>query len=119
MSNLNIYKEIAKLPDQLVSNSIYAVRVGQGFDLYITDSTGAIAHKLNRSENGSDVYDLAVSRGFLGTLDDWLLQLSATIKLSQESKNIIKNTEDGLYAEVPESKNLDSFVAALDAALET
>lgn len=118
MSNLNIYKEIAKLPDQLVSNSIYVVRVGVGFDLYITDSTGVVAHKLNSSGDGLSAYDLAVSKGFSGSLDDWLLQLRATIKLSQESKNIIKNTEEGLYAEVPESKNLDSFVAALNAALE-
>lgn len=119
MSDFRIYKEISTVPDQLVSNSIYVVRVGVGFDLYITDSTGAVAHKVNNSSgDGLSAYDLAVSKGFTGSLDDWLLQVRATIKLSQESKNIIKNTEEGLYAEVPESKNLDSFVAALNAALE-
>ncbi|MEM1672172.1 MAG: hypothetical protein QXT86_08990 [Archaeoglobaceae archaeon] len=47
MSILRFYKVIANLPSTLQPNSIYAVRVGEGFDLYITDATGSVAHKVN------------------------------------------------------------------------
>lgn len=40
-------KTVSALPADLVPNSIYVVRVGEGFDLYVTDLTGATAHKLN------------------------------------------------------------------------
>ncbi|MEM0325231.1 MAG: spherulation-specific family 4 protein, partial [Candidatus Aenigmatarchaeota archaeon] len=53
MALLNLYKVVASLPDTLEPNTIYAVRVGSGFDLYITDMTGSIAYKINsaNSEN--------------------------------------------------------------------
>ena len=41
------HKVVSQLPSQLEANAIYAVRVGEGFDLYISDSTGAMAHKVN------------------------------------------------------------------------
>lgn len=44
---VTIHKVVASLPDPLTANAIYAVRAGEGFDLYIADSTGAIAHPLN------------------------------------------------------------------------
>ena len=47
MSKIKVDKVISVLPDPLVSDTVYAVRVGQGFDLYITDTTGATAHPLN------------------------------------------------------------------------
>lgn|GEM_PF-4976544 len=40
-------KVLSALPDPLVADAMYAVRVGDGFDLYIVDSTGAIAYKVN------------------------------------------------------------------------
>lgn len=42
-----IAKPLAALPGTLKANTVYAVRVGTGFDLYITDSTGSIAYKQN------------------------------------------------------------------------
>jgi hypothetical protein len=53
MSNIALYarKEVAALPATLIANTIYAVRRGTGFDLYITDSSGLIAHKLNNSDD--------------------------------------------------------------------
>ena len=47
MATFQIYKVIAALPESLEANTAYAVRVGAGFDLYITDNTGLISYKLN------------------------------------------------------------------------
>lgn len=47
MANLVVHKVVAALPGALAPNSVYAVRVGDGFDLYISDATGAAAHRLN------------------------------------------------------------------------
>lgn len=44
---LLVQKVVSSLPDVLTPHTIYLVRVGQGFDLYVTDSTGQIAHKIN------------------------------------------------------------------------
>lgn len=44
---IKFFKEIAALPTTLDPDAIYLVRVGEGFDLYASDSTGAFAHKLN------------------------------------------------------------------------
>lgn len=44
---LTIHKVVAALPDPLVPDAVYAVRSGEGFDLYIVDSTGSVAHKVN------------------------------------------------------------------------
>ena len=40
-------KIVSKLPTALEPNTIYFVRVGTGFDLYVTDMTGKIANSLN------------------------------------------------------------------------
>ena len=47
MTILKARKEVAALPSLLEANTIYVIRTGMGFDLYITDNTGSIAHKLN------------------------------------------------------------------------
>jgi hypothetical protein len=44
---LSVFKEIAALPATLLADSIYVVRRGLGFDLYVTDSTGLLAFKVN------------------------------------------------------------------------
>ena len=40
-------KVVANLPATIEPNTLYVVRVGSGFDLYVSDSTGATAHALN------------------------------------------------------------------------
>lgn len=47
MANFAPHKVVSTLPDPLEANAVYAVRVGAGFDLYITDSTGSVAHRIN------------------------------------------------------------------------
>lgn len=44
---LLVQKVVSSLPSVLTPHTIYLVRVGHGFDLYVTDSTGQIAHKIN------------------------------------------------------------------------
>lgn len=49
---LKIHKVVASLPLTLEPDAIYAVRAGAGFDLYIADSTGSVAHKVNADGGG-------------------------------------------------------------------
>lgn len=44
---LDVQKVIGSLPSVLAPNTFYAVRVGTGYDLYLSDTTGAVAHRLN------------------------------------------------------------------------
>lgn len=47
MSVFRVEKVISSLPGTLHPDTIYLVRTGLGFDLYVTDGTGAIAYSLN------------------------------------------------------------------------
>lgn len=47
MSKIKIDKVVSSVPGTLVPDTLYAIRTGEGFDLEITDQTGATAHKLN------------------------------------------------------------------------
>ena len=47
-------KIVSKLPTELEPNTIYFVRVGTGFDLYVTDMTGRIANTLNLPKGVSE-----------------------------------------------------------------
>lgn len=44
---IDFHKTISSLPSSLAPSSMYAVRSGSGFDLYVTDGTGVTAHKMN------------------------------------------------------------------------
>lgn len=46
-------KTVSALPSQLEPNTMYFVRVGAGFDLYMSDATGQVAHKINQNINGN------------------------------------------------------------------
>lgn len=47
MSDIILRKEVAELPTPLEADCLYFVRVGSGFDIYLSDHTGSVAHKLN------------------------------------------------------------------------
>ncbi|CAM4003525.1 hypothetical protein [Ectopseudomonas alcaliphila] len=50
MAVIKHHKYVASLPGTLEANSIYYVRAGSGFDIYVTNSSGTIvAYPLNRS----------------------------------------------------------------------
>lgn len=50
MSASRAHKLVAALPDPLEPNALYLLRAGAGFDLYASDQTGSVAHKLNADE---------------------------------------------------------------------
>lgn len=56
MAVFNAEKVVSALPAQLASNTVYFVRVGTGFELRCSDSTGTVAHTLNlgRDLDGGD-----------------------------------------------------------------
>lgn len=47
MAVFRLAKVIASLPGTLIRDTLYAVRAGAGFDLYLSDATGNVAHPLN------------------------------------------------------------------------
>ena len=57
---LNIEKVVGGLPTTLSKNTFYAVRVNNGYDLYLSDSTGSTAHRMNYDgwQKITDVQDL-------------------------------------------------------------
>ena len=62
---LQIVKTVSSLPIPLAPNVIYLVRVGQGYDLYATDTTGSNAYKINVSPSQlTDV--IAIANGGTG-----------------------------------------------------
>lgn len=42
-----IEKVIGALPGTILPDTIYVVRTGPGFSLYVSDTTGSVAHSLN------------------------------------------------------------------------
>lgn len=47
MTEFRAQKIINSLPATLQANTLYFLRTGEGFDLFCSDQTGSIAHKLN------------------------------------------------------------------------
>lgn len=87
MSDLKLYKEIGSVPSNFGSDSIYAIRTGPGFDLYMTDTTGSVAYKINNTN------------------------------VSSEEGNLVEMTSDGLLVKIKEASDIDSFTTSFDEAL--
>jgi hypothetical protein len=49
---VQIAKPVGALPATLEPDTLYALRTGAGFALFMTDATGATAHSLNQSSGG-------------------------------------------------------------------
>jgi len=89
MSKIKIDKVVSSLPSVLIEDTIYAVRVGVGFDIYFTDSTGSIAHVLNAVKSLDDLEDVNIS-------------------LISNNKQVLKNDGTGNYTnETLELDDLD------------
>ena len=61
-----IDKVVAALPAQLEPDTLYAVRVGAGFDLYMTDALGETAHALNGPGGIDGTFQPFLGRGKIG-----------------------------------------------------
>lgn len=71
MAKFSATKVVSALPGTLAADTLYLVRTGTGFDLYCSDSTGNIAHKLNGApqQPGDLAYSVDPARY---ALPDWL-----------------------------------------------
>ena len=87
MSDFKIYKEISTVPSEISSDSMYAVRTGPGFDLYLSDTTGSVAYKINNTN------------------------------VSSVEGNLVEMTSDGLLVKIKEASDIDSFITSFDEAL--
>jgi len=65
MAALLTNKVVSALPGTLAASSIYFVRVGSGFDIYVTNETGTVvAYPINNAKSGanSDITSLRASQ---------------------------------------------------------
>lgn len=98
MANFHVEKVVSALPPILVPNTVYVVRVGEGFDLYVTDSTGAVAHRENGLRS-TDVEDVpAGTDSILGTDELLVLRGSA---LETKPVSSLPTSGDGGAVDLP------------------
>ena len=74
MSVVRFAKVVSSLPSTLVPDTVYFVRTGEGFDLRVTDGTGAIAHELNATGGGGGDLDLDITPAPSETTDRLLVR---------------------------------------------
>lgn len=74
MATFKAAKVVAALPGTLEPNTAYFLRAGAGFDLYCSDSTGTIAHKLNVPEELNLISQAEAEAGVATTLRAWTSQ---------------------------------------------
>lgn len=71
MSNIfRVEKSIVNLPDPLFPDTVYFVRVGEGFDFYCSDITGTVAHKINSLST-----DFIIDGGLYDSENDYVLNI--------------------------------------------
>ena len=52
MAATRITKVVASLPGTLLPDTIYLVRAGAGFDIFMSDLTGTVAYQINNPGGG-------------------------------------------------------------------
>lgn len=109
MDHVKHCKVVSSLPETLEKNSIYYVRVGEGFDLYVTNNLGVVtAKKLNYN------LDTTNFTQNLSSADDTMQKAFETLdKLSLNASNMIVNTDnfDGILSSADDTvqKALDTI----------
>jgi hypothetical protein len=95
------HKVVSALPGTLDANSIYYVRVGTGFDLYVTNDSGTIvAYPINSSGGGSGVvtvdvdFGTAAKRVAMATIADGSVTTTSVITASQSGAVAAGRTAD-------------------------
>ena len=92
MSDLKIFKEIGSAPIEFEADSIYIMRTGTGFDLYVTDMTGTVAHKINTQKETPE------SIKVLYELNENTNEFSDVLKEKLESILIVTDVSEALTA---------------------
>jgi hypothetical protein len=120
---LRVYKEIGALPEQLYPDSIYFVRTGTGFELHLTDNTGAIAHKLNDPKTlespvftytGSQLTGVTYSDGTTKVLSYASGLLSQLDKISLDGVTVRKQyayNPNGTLASIAQERLMPAYIA--------
>lgn len=87
MALIQQHKIVSSLPGTLAANAIYYVRVGTGFDIYVTNSIGTIvAYPLNQaSSSGGGAAGNAVVNFGAGLLDAQVVVTGQTSILASSS----------------------------------
>lgn len=93
---IKFFKELSTLPQTLEANAFYAVRVGVGFDLYLTNGLGQIAHKINSSSTLNDLTDVDTTNSVIN--------------------DILVNTQEGLWESKPYLGDMSEFLSYVFAS---
>ncbi len=97
MALLKVHKEISALPSTLEPDAIYMVRVGAGFDLYVTDTTGSIAYASNDYVPEVAPHNLSLGESYASEFRDHVKRLGAAINPSDAGHRIGKLIQDDLF----------------------
>lgn len=86
MATFLSHKVVSALPGTLAASSIYFVRVGSGFDIYVTNETGTVvAYPINNAKSGanSDITSIRASQYVDKVLVNTAATGTVTLNLSQ------------------------------------
>lgn len=103
MSYFQAEKVLGGLPAQLTKSTLYCVKVGSGFDLYITDdNVSPVAVKLN---------EFPIS-AVEGAIDDWFAQSNLDERLNtlENDTNAIGNAQNSLDERLNDLENDTSVI---------
>lgn len=113
-NDFKIKKIIANLPDPLEANTIYIVRSGNGYKMFVSDVTGTVAHKVD-DKDITDIIDKLKSR----TLNFHNILSFSTIKLDSELQVGEMGTNSNLKSYIdyiPEEIHIEDMVFKQDVA---
>jgi hypothetical protein len=113
MALLKVRKEVSVLPAILEADTVYAVRTGAGFDLYISDNTGAIAHLVNSAGGGGATVKTATINVPAETRKSYRVNV-ADAAVTATSKILIGfgNTSDAAVNDLDELSEMEVYASA-------
>ena len=110
------HKVVSTLPGVLEKNSIYFVRVGAGFDIYVTNDTGTVvAYPLN--QNGGGGGSVSMSSGVIDAVWDRQSEYTWTITDAACTTNSKILIQHGTYTS--DDENEDEVEDILSVAVVT
>ena len=110
-----IVKTVSALPVPLAPNVIYLVRVGQGYDLYATDTTGSNAYKINVSPSQLTAI-IGIENGGTGAKDVAEVRSNLDVYSKAETVALIPAGSGGGLANLSEVLNTQTPNAAVPVA---
>ena len=109
---LQVIKTVSSLPVPLEPNVIYLVRVGKGYDLYATDTTGSSAYKINVSPSQLTAI-IGIENGGTGATDVAQARSNLDVYSKAETVALIPASGGGGLANLSEVLNTQTPNAAV------